>query len=121
MLVDPITVAANSPTPALTFAVVDFDGMGSTRKDVTNNYDLDFSHSQSPKTGERHYLKITQRLVGTDPITGGNANLTATVSLAVSIPAFGWTASTKAALVQALLDTLGDSDVTIAKFLSYQS
>jgi hypothetical protein len=121
MLVDPIGVSANSPTPALSFAVVSYDGTGSVRKDVTNGYELSFSHSSNAKTGERHYMQLKQNIVGVDPITGGNASLTASVSLSVSIPTFGWTATTKAALVQALLDTLGDSDVTIAKFLAYQS
>jgi hypothetical protein len=121
MLIDPIGVSANSPTPALSFAVVSYDATGSTRKDVTNGYDLTFSHSSSPKTGERHYMQLKQAIVGVDPITGGNAALSASVSLSVSIPTFGWTASTKAALVQALIDTLLDSDVTIAKFLAYQS
>lgn len=121
MLTDPITVAANSPTPALSFAVIAFNGEGSQRKDVTNNYDLSFSHSSSPKTGERHYMQLKQTIVAVDPITGGNASLQGSVSLSVSIPTFGWTAATKAALVQALLDTLNDSDVTIAKFLGFQS
>jgi len=121
MLVDPITVAANSPSPALTFAVVAYTGEGSERKDVTNNYGLRFSHSTNAKSGERHYMQLTQTLTATNPLTGGNSVQTASVSLSVSIPSFGWTAATKAALVQALLDTLNDSDVTIAKLIGFQS
>jgi hypothetical protein len=122
MLIDPITVAANSPTPALSFAVVAYTGEGSERKDVTNSYGLKFSHSTSPKTGERHYMQLTQTLTAVNPLTGGNSVQTASVSLSVSIPSFGWTtAAAKAAVVQALLDTLNDGDVTIAKFLGYQS
>jgi hypothetical protein len=121
MLVDPITVAANSPSPALTFAMVKTDGYGSERWDVPNKYSLSFSHATSPKTGERHYMQLRQTVSATDPITGGTSNQVASASLAVSVPPFGWTAATKAALVQALLDTLNDSDVTIAKFLTSQS
>jgi hypothetical protein len=121
MLVDPITVAADAPTPALNFAVISYNGSGSERKDVTNNYGLTFSHSQNAKTGERHYMKVTQTVTAVDPITGGNSIQTASVSLSASFPTFGWTAAQKDALVKALLDTLQDADVTITKFNSFQS
>jgi len=121
MLVDPITVAAASPTPALSFAVVSFSGEGSNRKDVANGYALKFSHSSSTKVGERHYMQITESKTAVDPITGGNAALSASVSISVSVPTFGWTTAQKVALVQALLDTLNDSDVTITKFIGFQS
>lgn len=121
MLIDPITVAAHSPTPALNFAVVSFNGEGSKRKDVPNNYALNFSHSNNTKTGERHYMQIQQTLTAVDPITGGNSIQTASVSISASFPSFGWTQATKDALVQALLDTLNDTDVTITKFNQFQS
>jgi hypothetical protein len=123
MLVDPITVAAAAPTPALNFAVVSFDGqgMGSIRKDVVNNYGLTIKHTQNANTGERHYMQLTQQLSAVNPLTGGTSIQTASASLSVSIPAFGWTAATKDALVKALTDTLADSDVTISKFNQFQS
>lgn len=121
MFVDPIPVAADSPTPALSFAVVAYNKEGSTRKDNTNGYALTFSHSSSAKSGERHYMQLQQTLTAVDPITGGNALQTASVSLSVSIPSFGWTATTKAALVKALTDTLNASGVTIAGFLNFNS
>lgn len=121
MLIDPITVAAASPTPALTFAVVSYDATGSTRRDVTNGYLLKFSHSQNAKSGERHYMQIQQLKTAVDPITGGNASLTASVSLSVSFPTFGWTAAEKDALIKALTDTLADGDVTATKFNGFQS
>lgn len=121
MLIDPITVAADAPTPALSFAVVDYDGMGSQRKDIANGYTLNFKHSSSARTGERHYMQIQQTLTAVDPITGGNALQTASVSISASFPTFGWTQTTKDALVKALLDTLQDADVTITKFNSFQS
>lgn len=121
MLVDPITVAAAAPTPALNFAVVAWNGEGSERKDVVNNYGLKFAHSSSPKTGERHYMQLTQTLTAVNPLTGGNSIQTASVSISAVFPSFGWTAATKDALVKAILDTLADSDVTITKFNSFQS
>lgn len=121
MLVDPITVAANSPTPALSLAVVSYTGTGSERRDVANAYGLKFSHSSNAKSGERHYMQMTQTVTATNPITGGNSIQTASVSLSVAIPSFGWTTAQKVALVQALLDTLNDSDVTITKLIGFQS
>lgn len=123
MLIDPITVAASAPTPALNFAVVSYDGtgMGSIRKDTTNGYSLTFKHTQNPSTGERHYMQLQQTVSAVNPLTGGTSLQTASVSLAVSIPSFGWTQAQKDALVKALTDTLADADVTITKFTSYQS
>jgi hypothetical protein len=121
MLVDPITVAASAPTPALTFSTVKSDGYASERWDTTNGYQLMFSHSTSPSAGERHYMKISQTLNATSPYTGDVSKQTASVSISASIPPFGWDASTKAALVKALTDTLADTDVTVAKWLAFQS
>lgn len=121
MLNDPITVAAASPTPALTFSVVRQDGYGSERWDVPNGYQLTFNHSTSPGSGERHYMKISQTLDATSPYTGQISKQTAVVSISASFPAFGWDAADKAALVKALTDTLADSDVTIPNFIGFQS
>lgn len=120
-LVDPITVAAASPTPALTFSVIRRDGVGSNRRDIANGYKLDFNHSESPTSGNRHYMKISQEKDAVSPYTGGTSKQTATVSISASFPAFGWDAAAKAALVKALLDTLADSDVTTAKFVALES
>lgn len=121
MLIDPITVAAHAPTPALTFSVIQFNGEGSLRRDLPNNFDLTFNHSSNKKTGERHYMQIKQTVTAVDPISGGNSLQTASVSISAAFPTFGWTAAQKDALVQALLDTLNDADVTITKYNSFQS
>jgi len=121
MLVDPITVAASSPTPALTFAVVRSDGYGSERWGGPNGFQLTFSHSTNPKSGERHYMKVSQTLNATSPYTGLVSQQTASVSISASFPSFGWDASTKAALLKAITDTLASSGVTPAKFLAFQS
>lgn len=121
MLIDPIAVAASAPTPALTFKVVGSQGYGAERWDVPNGYQLTFNHSTSPSSGERHYMKITQTLDATSPYTGDVSKQSAVVSISASFPAFGWDASTKAALVKALTDTLADADVTVANWLAFQS
>lgn len=121
MLVDPITVAASSPTPLLTFKMVRQDGYGSERWDVPNKYALTISHAVSPKTGERHYVKLSQDVDATSPYTGGISKQTASVSMAISIPPFGWDNAAKVALIKALTDTLNDSDVTYAGIINFQS
>lgn len=120
-LADPIAVAAAAPTPALTFSVVKRDGYGSERWDVTNGYQLTFNHSTSNNNGERHYMKVSQTLDATSPYTGDVSKQTANVSISASFPPFGWDAAAKAALVKALTDTLADADVTIAKFVAFES
>jgi len=122
MLSDPITVAANSPTPALSLALVETVGFGSVRYDSTNKYGLSFNHSSPTSTtsNERHYMQLSQTVNATD-LNGNVSVQTAKVSLSVTVPPLGWTQAQKVALVQALLDTLNDSDVTITKFLSFQS
>lgn len=120
MLTDPITVAANSPTPALSFSVVDVGPYASQRFDSPNQWALKFSHKRpTTKSAETHYMQITQTLSVTDPVTGAISPQVASASLSVSVPPNGWTSATKVALVQALLDTLADSDVTITKFIGY--
>lgn len=120
-LIDPIAVAASAPTPALTFSVIKRDGYGAERRDIANGYGLTFNHSESPTNGNRHYMKVTQVKDAVNPYTGGTSKQTATVSISASFPAFGWDATAKAALVKALTDTLADSDVTIAKFVAFES
>jgi len=122
-LPDPITVAASAPTPALSFSRVGpgQGPYGSERWDVANGYQLAFNHSTNQSSGERHYMKVSQTLDATSPYTGQISKQTANVSISASFPAFGWNAAAKAALVKALLDTLADSDVTIAKFVAFES
>lgn len=121
MLADPITVAADTPTPALNFYVVRSDGYGSERQhDGSDKYSLIFNHATG-KTGDRHYMQIKLAVDAVSPYTGLTSKQTASVSLSVSIPPFGFDDAAQVALVTALLDTLADADVTIAKFLKNQS
>lgn len=118
-LSDPIAVTASSPTPALSFSKVKFDGYGAEYWDTTNGYQCLINHTVDPKSGERHYLKVSQTLNATSPYTGLVSKQTASASIAVSIPAYGWNDAAKAALVKALTDTLGV--ITNAKFVGFQS
>lgn len=120
MLPDPFTIAAAAPTPELVFSVVKSDGYGSERRTPTGEYALVMTHENS-KSNERHYLKLTQVKDATNPYSGGVSKQTANVSISASIPPFGWSAAEKAALVKAAIDTLLDSEVTIAKWIQFQS
>jgi len=121
MFADPIAVDAHSPTPALSFALVDAGTLSSQRLDVANGYTLNVNHSRSTSSGEKHYMQIQIQVSATNPLTGGTSLQTGSASISANFPAFGFTQAAKAALVQALWDTLNDDQVTIAKWLTYQS
>lgn len=122
MLVDPITVAAASPTPALNFAVIRSDGYGTERKHTgtSDKYGLKINH-QTTKNGDRHYMQIQLTVDAVSPYTGLTSQQTASVSIAISVPKFGFDDTAMVALVKALTDTLADADVTSAKLLAFQS
>lgn len=116
-----IAVAANSPTPALNFTLVSQADLGATRLDVPNQRTLTINHARPVNKPEKHYMQIQQQVSAVNPLTGGTSLQTASVSISVQIPSFGWTQTDKVALVQSILDTLGDSQVTIAGLLNFNS
>jgi len=120
MFVDPITVAAAAPTPALNFALIQFDGMKSVRSDATNDYSLTTEHTPT-KSGKRHYMQIKKRLLVVDPVSGGSSYQEASVSVTIFVPKYGFDSTAMAALYKALTDTIADADVTVTKFLQDQS
>ncbi|DAD50838.1 coat protein [ssRNA phage SRR5466727_9] len=122
MLADPITIAANAPTPSLVFKVVKADGYGSERRDAAGVYSLIITHEDGKgKTANRHYVKISETKDAVNPYTGGTSKQTATVSLSVSRPAFGWTTANIVDLIEALIDTLNDAEFTPTNLVSFQS
>lgn len=121
MLVDPVTIAAASPTPELKLAVIRSDGYGSERVDTNNGgYGLVVQHTTS-KNGARHYVKLTQTVDAVNPYSGITQKLLASVSLSVSRPQFGFDDTAMVALINALIDTIEDSEVTPARLLQFQS
>jgi len=122
MLADPISIAANAPTPALVFAVVKSDGYGSERRDAGGIYSLVITHEDGKgKTANRHYVKISETKDAVNPYTGGTSKQTATVSLSVSRPAFGWTTANIVDLIEALMDTINDTEFTPTKLVQFQA
>lgn len=120
MLVDPITVAASAPNPALALAIVNQDGFGSERRDTNNGgYTLKINHAKL-KDGERHYIQLLLEKDVTDPYTAAVRRKQASASVSISFPV-GFTATEAENLCKALTDTLADADVTTTKLLQWQS
>jgi hypothetical protein len=122
MLPDPVTVTAASPTPELNFTIVKQDGYGSERVDTGGNgYAVITNHSRPKGGGDKHYVQMTQTLNATDPYTGLVKKQTASVSLTIVRPAFGFTDAALVALCKALTDYRDDSQVTTARLIQFQS
>lgn len=122
MLPDPVTIAASSPTPSLVFSIIKQDGYGSERNDTGGNgYSVVINHSKSTKSGNRHYVQMTQTKNATDPYSGLTKSVRASVSFSISRPPFGFTDADIVALAKALTDFRDDSEVTTAKLIQFQS
>lgn len=122
MLVDPVTIAAASPTPSLVLAVVKSDGYGSERVDTgANGYTVVINHSKPKGGGAKHYVQMVQTLDATSPYTGLTQKQTCSVSMTVVRPAFGFTDAAVVALMKALTDFRDDSEVTSARLIQFQS
>jgi hypothetical protein len=125
MFSNPIAVSASSPTPALNFKIIQQDGVGSVRFDAVNNFNLVFTHSNPLDNGskaERHYLKVSQTKDATSPYTGLTSKQSASISLSMSIPPYGWTAAEKVALIKLLDDILAANTAEVKAGLTlYES
>jgi len=121
MLADPVDIAAASPTPALSFALVKQDGYGSERRDGTNGYSVITNHQALKGGGDKHYLQILQTVVAPDPITGVNKKYVASCSLTIVRPVTGFTDAAIVALCKALTDYRDDAQVTTARLIGFQS
>lgn len=122
MLADPVTVAAASPTPALSFTMVKQDGYGSERVDSGGNgYSVIINHSRPKGGGDRHYVQILQTVNAADPYSGLTRKQTASCSITISRPSFGFTDAQMIALCKALTDFRDAATVTTARLLQFQS
>jgi hypothetical protein len=120
MFPDPIEVAANAPNPALNFSVIRSDGYGAERRDANGLYGLVINHSTS-KSGDRHYLQIRKTVDATNPYNSLVSPQSASISISVSKPPFGFTDAQVNDLFTALMDTLAATDVDFPKLLAFQS
>lgn len=121
MLIDPVTVAAASPTPALVLAIAKSDGYGSERVDTGGNGYVVITNHSTGKAGNRHYIKMTKSVNAVNPYSGLTQKKVASVSLSINRPDFGFTDADIVALAKALTDYRDDSEVTTARLLQFQS
>ena len=122
MLVDPVTVAAASPTPSLVFAIVKSDGYGSVRNDTGGNgYTMTTNHTFLKGGGDKHYLQVQQTKSVTDPGTGLTKKVTSSASMTIVRASLGFTDADMIALAKVLTDYRDDSEVTTARLLQFQS
>lgn len=120
MFPDPIVVAADAPNPAYNFSVIRSDGYGAERRDPLGLVGLVINHSTS-KNGDRHYIQIRKTVDSTNPYNGLVSPQSATISISVSKPPFGFTDVQVGDLWTALMDTLTATDVSFADLLAFQS
>lgn len=121
MLVDPVTVAAASPTPELKMAISSVTGSGTERVDTNGGgYTIITQHSKSAK-GTRHYLQLTKTVDAVDPYSGLTRKQVASASFTINAPLFGFDSAALVALAKALTDYRDDSEVTTARLLQFQS
>jgi hypothetical protein len=122
MLADPVTVAAAAPTPALVMSIIRSDGFGSERIDTGGNgYSIITNHSRPKNGGSKHYVQLTKVVDAVDPYSGLTKKQTASVSLTIVRPGFGFTDAEMVALAKALTDYRDDSEVTTLRLLQFQA
>lgn len=128
MFADPIAVAnvaATIPVPgfASSWSMIKNDGYGSERIDTLHPglFSMVINHSAG-KTGDRHYVKLSRNnSTAVNPVTGLIQPQIATVSLAISKPAFGVTEAELLGLIDLLVSTLYDGDLTPTRLVRFES
>jgi len=124
MLTDPITVHVDTHTPvqypALSLAVIRSDGYGAERRDASGLYALVVNHSTS-KNGDRHYVKLTKTVNATNPYNDLVSPQSASISISMSKPKFGFTDLEIEYLFNALLATIGSADAGVSRIIAFES
>lgn len=119
-LSDPLVIVAAAPTPALNLAITDRSKpFQADRRDSGGEYSASISHSKAKNGAARHYIKVSDAVVATSPITGLDSLQTATVSVAISVPPFGFTEAAITALYELMDDVIRAA--TLAKIQNFES
>jgi hypothetical protein len=122
MLVDPVTVAAASPTPELKFSISSVTSGGTERIDTNGGgYTLITQHAKPKRGGSRHYVQILRTRDAVDPYSGLTRRVTASASFTINRPTFGFSDADLVALAKALSDYRDDGEVTTARLLQFQA
>jgi len=121
MLSDPIAVAANAPNPALSFVMIRTDSYGSERRDGGNGYAVVINHNSTAKNGDRHYFKISKTIDAANPYNGLISPQSASVSISIAKPKYGFTDEEMINLYQAALDTIASTDAGVDRIIGFES
>lgn len=117
---DPLAITAAAPTPALSLAVTDRSKpFQADRRDAGGEYSATISHSSAKNGSRRHYIKVMDTKVATSPTTGLDSVQTASVSVSIAVPPFGFTDVQITALYELLDDVVRAA--TLAKILNMES
>lgn len=109
MYADPLTVTVNSVAKTLP-RIFSESGQPSTFKVGDDSFKLEISHSTVGGRRERHLVRLTQRLIGADPLNPAlNVENKSNVYIVLDNPSVGFTDAQLGYLVQALADFIGDS------------
>jgi len=110
---DPLAISAASPTPALSLAVTDRSKpFQADRRDAGGEYTATISHSMGKNGSKRHYIKVNDTKVATSPTTGLDSIQSASVSVAISVPPFGFTEAQITALYELMDDVIRAATLT---------
>jgi hypothetical protein len=120
MLPDPVTVDADSPNAAFSFAMIKQDGYGSERREAGGAYGVITNHTTG-KSGDRHYVKLTKTVNATNPFSGLVSPQSASVSVSIAKPAFGFTDADLANLYKAMVDYFASDDVGVDRIIAFES
>jgi len=121
MLVDPVTIAANSPTPSLVLPIVKNQDYGTVRLDAVNGFTVTTKHDYLKGGGEKHYIQMVQSKIAADPYSDASTKQIASVSMTIVGPKYGYTSAQLVDVVEALMDYINDSEVTPARLVAFQS
>lgn len=119
-ITDPLAISAASPTPALSFAVTDRSKpFQADRSDAGGEYAMTVSHSSQKNGTARHYIKVTDTVIATSPVTGLDSKQIASLSVSIVVPPFGFDTAAITALYELMDDVIRAA--TLVKILNNES
>jgi rRNA processing protein Krr1/Pno1 len=116
MYADPLTVTVNSVAKTLP-RIFSEQGQPSTFKVSDDSFKLEVSHSTVGGRRERHLVRLSQRIIGTDPLNAAlNVENKTNCYIVLDNPSVGFTDAQLGYLVTALADFISDSG-NLVKFI----
>lgn len=119
-IADPLAISAATPTPALSLAVTDRSKpYQADRRDAGGEYSSTISHTVSKNGTAKHYIKVMDAKVATSPTSGLDSVQTASASVAITVPPFGFSVAQITALYELLDDVIRAA--TLASIQNFES